>query len=68
VYGNTKEITMGTRKSGEQNVRNLTKNASGTYSISVPIELVRQLNWQVGQQVIVTKQGSKLVVQDWGVR
>ena len=59
---------MGNRKSGEQNVRNLTKNASGTYSVSLPIELVRQLHWQRGQQLVVVRKGDRLVIQDWGVK
>lgn len=57
---------MGTRKSGEQQIRNLTKNSTGTYQISVPIELIRLLRWQVGQQLVVKKSGDKLVIEDWG--
>lgn len=56
---------MGTRKSDEQHKRNLTKNTSGTYSVSLPISLVRQLHWQVGQQVVITKRGNRLIVEDW---
>lgn len=56
---------MGTRKSGEHQIRNLTKNSTGTYQISVPIKLIRQLRWQQGQQLVVKKQGDKLVIQDW---
>ncbi len=56
---------MGTRKSGEQQIRNLTKNSTGTYQLSIPIELVRQLRWQQGQQLVVKKQGDKLVVVDY---
>lgn len=59
---------MGNRRSGEQNVRNLTKNASGTYSVSLPIELIRQLGWQRGQQLVVVKKGEKLMIQDWGIK
>lgn len=58
---------MGTRKSGEQKIRNLTKNSTGTYQISVPIELIRLLRWQRGQQLVVKKVGDKLVIMDWTI-
>lgn len=56
---------MGTRKAGEQQVRNLTQNRTGTYSISLPIELIRQLKWQQGQKLVVSKRGKNLVIEDW---
>ena len=56
---------MGTRKSDEQNKRNLTKNSTGTYQISIPIALIRKLRWQQGQQVVVKQSGNRLVVEDW---
>ena len=57
-------VYMGARKTGEQQIRNLTKNSTGTYQISVPIELIRLLRWQRGQQVVVKKVGKKLVIED----
>jgi hypothetical protein len=56
---------MGARKAGEQQVRNLTQNRTGTYSISLPIELIRALKWQQGQKVVVSKRGKNLVIEDW---
>jgi hypothetical protein len=56
---------MGARKAGEQQVRNLTQNRTGTYSISLPIELIRSLKWQQGQKLIVSKRGKNLVIEDW---
>jgi Ni/Co efflux regulator RcnB len=56
---------MGTRKAGEQQVRNLTQNRTGTYSISLPIELIRQLRWQQGQKLVVSKRGKNLIIEDW---
>jgi len=56
---------MGARKAGEQNTRNLTENSTGTYSISIPISLIRDLRWQRGQKLIVKRQGKKLVIEDW---
>lgn len=56
---------MGTKKAGEQNKRVITQNSTGTYSVSLPIELVKQLHWQRRQKVVIKRQGSKLVITDW---
>ena len=56
---------MGARRAGEQQIRNLTQNRTGTYSISLPIELIRQLKWQQSQKLIVSKRGKTLVIEDW---
>ena len=56
---------MGTRKAGEQDVRNITQNKTGTYSVTLPISLVRELRWQQGQKVVISKRGDKLVIDDW---
>jgi antitoxin component of MazEF toxin-antitoxin module len=56
---------MGARRAGEQEIRNITVNRTGTYQISLPIELVRLLRWQQGQKITVKKQGEKLIIEDW---
>lgn len=56
---------MGARKIDEQQIRNLTQNTTGTYTVSLPIQLVKQLRWQRGQRLTVTRQGKKLIIQDW---
>ncbi|MCA9342922.1 hypothetical protein KC950_02835 [Candidatus Saccharibacteria bacterium] len=56
---------MGARKDGEQDVRSITQNSSGTYSVSLPIGLIRQLRWQRNQRVTIKKQGNKLVITDY---
>jgi antitoxin component of MazEF toxin-antitoxin module len=56
---------VGTRKAGEQEVRNITTNSSGTYQISIPKQLISELKWRSGQKVTVTKLGDKLIVEDW---
>jgi bifunctional DNA-binding transcriptional regulator/antitoxin component of YhaV-PrlF toxin-antitoxin module len=56
---------MGTRKAGEQQIRNITTNSSGTYQISIPKQLVAELRWRSGQKVVVTKMGDKLLIEDW---
>lgn len=56
---------MGARKVSEQQIRNLTTNSTGTYSISLPLQLIHDLGWRRGQRLVVTKQGKKIVIQDW---
>ncbi len=56
---------MGTRKAGEQQIRNITSNSSGTYQISIPKQLIAELKWRSGQKVTVTKVGDRLIVEDW---
>lgn len=55
---------MGTYKAGEQNKRVLSKNNTGTYTVSVPIELIRQLKWQNGQGLVLEKRGKTIVISD----
>lgn len=56
---------MGVRKIDEQSVRTITQNSTGTYSVSLPISLVRKLSWRQGQKVVVTRRGKDLVIKDW---
>lgn len=56
---------MGARKAGEQQVRNVTTNSSGTYQISIPKQLISELKWRSGQKVVVTKKGNTLTIVDW---
>ncbi|MFC1644538.1 AbrB/MazE/SpoVT family DNA-binding domain-containing protein [Patescibacteria group bacterium] len=48
----------------ERNVRKILKRGA-SYSITLPIELVRKLKWRNGQKVIVTEERGKLIVKDW---
>jgi hypothetical protein len=56
---------MGVRRVGENHIRSITKNNSGTYQISVPINLIRNLKWQQGQKVVVEQKGKSLTISDW---
>ncbi|MFT4532330.1 MAG: hypothetical protein ACI9T8_000348 [Candidatus Saccharimonadales bacterium] len=56
---------MGARKAGEEEVRSITQNATGTYSVSLPIAAIRELKWQNHQKVTITRRGDKLIIEDW---
>ncbi len=34
-------------------------------SVTLPIELVRELGWREKQKVVVKKRGSGLLIEDW---
>jgi len=55
---------MGRRKVGQESIRSVQKT-HGTYTISIPIETMRELGWQERQRVVVTKSGTKLVISDF---
>jgi hypothetical protein len=57
---------MARRKLSERNIRKLTRTGGGkSISVTLPIELVRELKWKDRQKVVVTKRGSALTIKDW---
>ena len=56
---------MGVRKAGEQSTRTILQNSTGTYMVSIPIELVRELKWKRGQKVVIKRTGKKIYIEDW---
>ncbi len=57
---------MARRKLENRNIRKLTKTGRGnSISVTLPIELVRELRWRNKQKVVVTKRGEKLIIEDW---
>jgi bifunctional DNA-binding transcriptional regulator/antitoxin component of YhaV-PrlF toxin-antitoxin module len=56
---------MGRRKIGDEKIRNIQKS-NGSYLVSIPIELMRQLGWRERQRVVITRSGrGKLVIEDF---
>lgn len=55
---------MGTYKAGQQNQRVLSKNNTGTYTLSIPIEIIRALKWQTGQRLTLEKRGKSIILTD----
>ena len=51
----------------DHNTRKLFKVGNGAYSVTLPIDIIRQLKWQEGQKVTVERDGSKkrIVIEDW---
>jgi len=56
---------MGRRKIGDEKVRNIQKS-NGSYLVSIPIELMRELGWRERQRVVITRSGRrKLEIKDF---
>jgi antitoxin component of MazEF toxin-antitoxin module len=57
---------MPTQKSENHNIRKLSKVADGnSFSITLPIEYVRELKWKERQKLVVQLKGRHLIIKDW---
>lgn len=57
---------MARRTLEERNIRKLNRVGRGrTISVTLPIELVRELGWREKQKVVVKKRGQGLIIEDW---
>jgi len=56
---------MARRKLEDRNIRKLGKSGGKSISVTIPIELVRELKWREGQKVVVKKRGEGISITDW---
>jgi hypothetical protein len=56
---------MATKKISKRSIRKLQKVSVGTITVSLPITLIRRLKWRVGQRVVVTQAGNKIVIEEY---
>lgn len=57
---------MPRQKTSNQSIRKLSKVGSGgSYSITIPIEIVRKKKWKEHQKLVVTQEGHHVVIKDW---
>lgn len=52
------------RNLNEQNVRKIFK-LNQSYSVTLPINDIRNLNWKEGQKVVIKQKGNDLIIKDW---
>ncbi|MCX6728122.1 MAG: AbrB/MazE/SpoVT family DNA-binding domain-containing protein [Candidatus Saccharibacteria bacterium] len=43
--------------------RKLNMVGGKTYAVSLPVEIVKQLKWVKGQNLIVRRQGAKIIIE-----
>lgn len=56
---------MARRDLTKRNIRNIQKS-HGTYYITIPVDLIKDLKWQERQKVEVYKYGKdKIIIKDW---
>jgi len=56
---------MANKKSGEENIRKLTRIGKKSIGLTLPIELVRELKWKERQKVVVKRIKGGLVIRDY---
>lgn len=59
---------MARRKLENRNIRKLLRVGSGkTYSITLPVEAIREFRWQEKQklEIEVDKKRKRLIIKDW---
>ncbi len=56
---------MPVRKTGESNIRKLTKIGKKSIGLTLPIEVVRKLGWKERQKVVVKVKGKTIIIKDW---
>lgn len=49
----------------KKEVRKIGKNSQGTYYVSLPKELVKELKFKEKQKVVISRSGKKIVIEDW---
>ncbi len=48
----------------DRNTRKLGKSGA-SYSLTLPLEFIRELKWRNKQKLVVEKKGKTLVIKDW---
>ena len=56
---------MARQKLKDRNVRKINKYGNGSYSLTIPIEMMRELGWRDGQKVVFKRKGRDIVIKDW---
>ena len=58
---------MSRKPLNKRSIRKLGKVGGGTsYSITLPIEIIREFGWREGQKLVVRKYGeNKVIIEDW---
>ena len=56
---------MPTKKIDPKNIRKLTKVGGKSIAVTLPIDMLRTLNWKERQKVVVKLKGKKIIIGDW---
>jgi len=58
---------MPRRKLEDRNVRKLMKIGGRSYMLTLPIEFIRELDWQEAQKLLLefNKKNKSIIIKDW---
>ncbi len=56
---------MTTRKTGEKNIRKLTRVGKSSIAVTIPVEMLRELKWKERQKVILALKNGQITINDW---
>ncbi len=55
---------MGRQK--DENLRKIQQSGkNGSYHLTLPIRIMRELKWKEGQKVVAKRSGRKIIIMDW---
>lgn len=50
----------------EKNIRKIQQSGKrGSYRLTIPVEIMRELRWREHQKVVVRRRGKKITIEDW---
>jgi antitoxin component of MazEF toxin-antitoxin module len=55
---------MTMRKLEDKNVRKI-QRSGGSYTVSIPAEMIDKLKWREKQKVVVKMKGKSIIIRDW---
>jgi len=59
---------MSRRELVQKNIRKLKrtgKGNSGSFSVTIPMEMVKELGWREKQKIVFKKRGKGILISDW---
>jgi len=56
---------MPKRTIGNTRTHKLIKVGGKSYTLTMPIEFIRHLDWQEGQKLDITLKGKEIIIKDW---
>lgn len=60
-------MKLGRRDTSEEHVRKLQRTGENgqSYTVTIPKELIAELDWRKKQKVVISRQGKTLLIKDW---
>ena len=56
---------MSRQKLEDKNIRKLGKSGGKSISVTLPIDIIRELGWKSKQKVVVQRREDTIVIKDW---